>query len=66
MDSFVGSLFISIGGPVAKYLLVMQGGLSSNPVSYIDYFSCLHPWEPRFKSGFHNSFGDYVLPDRIP
>ena len=29
-------------------------------------FSCLHPWEPRFKSGFHNSFWDYVVPDRIP
>ncbi len=25
-----------------------------------------HPWEPRFKSGFHNSFWDYVVPDRLP
>ena len=29
-------------------------------------FSLWHPWEPRFKSGFHNSFWDYVVPDRIP
>ncbi len=29
-------------------------------------FSWWHPWEPRFKSAFHNSFWDYVVPDRIP
>ncbi len=29
-------------------------------------FSWWHPWEPGFKSGFHNSFWDYVVPDRIP
>ncbi len=29
-------------------------------------FSLWHPWEPRFKSGFHNSFWDYVVPDGIP
>ncbi len=29
-------------------------------------FSLWHPWEPRFKSGIHNSFWDYVVPDRIP
>jgi hypothetical protein len=23
------------------------------------------PWEPRFKSGCHNSFWDLVVPDRI-
>ncbi len=28
-------------------------------------FSLWHPMEPRFKSGFHNSFWDYVVPDRI-
>jgi hypothetical protein len=28
-------------------------------------FSWWHPWEPMFKSGFHNSFWDYVVPDRI-
>jgi hypothetical protein len=35
MDSFVGNLGISIDGPVARYLLVMQGGLSSNPGCYV-------------------------------
>jgi hypothetical protein len=28
-------------------------------------FSWWHPWEPRFKSGFYNSFWDYIVPDRI-
>jgi hypothetical protein len=41
MDSFVGTIYISIGGPVAKYLLVMQGVLSSNPVCYDYYFFML-------------------------
>jgi hypothetical protein len=41
MDSFVEKLCISIGGPVAKYLLVMQGGLSSNPLCYVYYFFML-------------------------
>ncbi len=40
MDSFVGTLF-SIGGPVAKYLLVVQEVLSSNPVCYVYYFFML-------------------------
>jgi hypothetical protein len=30
IDSFVETICMSIGGPVAKYLLVMEGGLSSN------------------------------------
>jgi hypothetical protein len=38
MDSFVGLLGISFDGPVAKYLLVMQGGLCSNPGSYVYNF----------------------------
>ncbi len=37
---------------------------SSNP-RYEVFFSWWHPWEPRFKSGFHNSFCDLVVPDRI-
>ncbi len=41
MDSFEGKLFISIGGPVAKYLLVMQGVLSSNLACYVYYFFML-------------------------
>ena len=65
MDSFVGTFSISFDGPVAKYLHAVQGGLSSNPGCYVNNFSLWHPWEPRFKSGFHNSFWDYVVPDRI-
>jgi hypothetical protein len=38
IDSFVGLLSISFDGPVARYLLEMQGGLSSNP-GYILCFS---------------------------
>jgi hypothetical protein len=38
MDSFVGTLFISFDGPVAKYLHVMQGGLSSYPGCYVYNF----------------------------
>ncbi len=41
MDRFVESLSISIGGPMAKYLLVMHGDLSSNPVCYDYYFFML-------------------------
>jgi hypothetical protein len=58
MDSFVWTLCISFDGPVAKYLLVMQGMIFIT-------FSWWHPWEPRFKSGFYNSFWDYLVPDRI-
>jgi hypothetical protein len=38
MDSFVGFLCISIDGPVARYLLVLLEGLSSNPGCYVYYF----------------------------
>ncbi len=65
-DRFLGTFCVSFDGPVAKYLHVMQGGLSSNPGCYVKTFSLWHSWEPRFKSGFHNSFWDYVVPDRIP
>jgi hypothetical protein len=38
MDSFVGTFFISFDVPVAKYLQVMQGGLSSSPGCYVYNF----------------------------
>ncbi len=38
MDSFVGLFSISVDGPVAKYLHVMQGGLSSKPGCYVYNF----------------------------
>ncbi len=63
--SFVGTLCISFEGPVAKHLHVMQGAwVQTQGVMFIT-FSWWHPWEPRFKSGFHNSFWDYLVPDRI-
>ncbi len=31
----------------------------------LSFFSWWHPLEPRFKSGFHNSFWDLVVHDRI-
>ena len=65
MDSFVGTLYISFDGPVPKYLLVMQGAWVWIQGVIFNTFSWWHPWEPRFKSGFHNSFWDYLVPDRI-
>jgi hypothetical protein len=62
MDSFVGTLCIRFDGPVARYLLVMQGDLSSNPRCF-------------FQDGILLSLGsnlvfiipwDYFVPDRIP
>ncbi len=54
---------ICFDGPVTKYLLLMQG--SWIQIQGVKFFSWWHPWEPRFKSGFHNSFWDLVVPDRI-
>ena len=63
--SFVGTLSISFDGPVAKCLPVMQGAWVQIQAVMLITFSWLHPWKPRFKSGFHNSFWDYLVPDRI-
>jgi hypothetical protein len=65
MGSFVETLCISCDGPVAKYLHKMQGGQSSNPGCYVYFFFMMTSLEPRFKSDFHNSFWDYLVPDRI-
>jgi hypothetical protein len=51
----------SFDGPVTNYLLQMQGAW----VQLKCIFSWGHPWEPRFQSGFYNSFWDLVVPDRI-
>jgi hypothetical protein len=53
---------ICFDGPVTKYLLLMQG--SQVQIQGVKIFSWWHPWEPRLKSGFHNSFWDLVVPDR--
>ncbi len=51
----------SCDGPMTNYLIQMQGAY----VRIQSIFSRGHLWEPRFKSGFHNSFWDLVVPDRI-
>ncbi len=56
-----GPSLSSFDSPVTKYLLQMQGAWV-----LIQYtFSWGHPWAPRFKSCFHNSFWNLVVPDRI-
>ncbi len=39
------------GGPMSKWIRIQSENLT--------YFSCWHPWETRFKSGFHSSFWDF-------
>ncbi len=51
----------SFDGPMTNYLLHMQGSW----VRMKCIFLRGHPWEPRFQSGFHNSFWDIVVPKRI-
>ncbi len=51
----------SFDGPVTNCLLQMQGAW----VQFQSIFSWGPPWKPRFKSGFHNSFWDLVVPGRI-
>jgi hypothetical protein len=56
-----GHYVSSFDNPVAKYLLPMQGSrVQIKGVKFI-ILSWWHPWGPRFKSGFHNSFWDYVF-----
>jgi hypothetical protein len=58
-------LLSCIGGAVTKYLVLMQGTWVQLQSVKFNIFSWWHPWEPRFKSGSHNSFWDLVVPDRI-
>jgi hypothetical protein len=51
------------GGPVTKNLPLNQG--SRVQIQGVKFFSWWLPGEPRFKSGFHNSFWNLVVPDRI-
>ncbi len=55
MDSFVGTLCISIGGLVAKYLLLMQEGLSSNPEFYVYYFFIMTSLGAYTQKNFRNA-----------
>ena len=52
-----GPSLSSFDGPVSNCLLQMQGAW----VQIQSIYSWGHPWKPRFKSGFHNSFWDYVV-----
>ncbi len=38
-------------------ILIADAGV---PGSKFNIFSCWHPWETRFKSGFHSSFWDFI------
>ncbi len=57
----IHQLWWSIGNILASD----AGGLSSNPGCDVYYFFMITSLEPRFKSGFHNSFWDYVVSDRL-
>ncbi len=47
-------------GPMSKYFPLMQWSwVRILDVKFI-IFSCQHPWETRFKSGFHSSFWDFI------
>ncbi len=58
---FWESSLSSFDGPVTNCLLQTQGAW----VLILSIFSWGHPWKPRFKSSFHNSFWDLVVPGRI-
>ncbi len=45
---------------MSKYLVLMQESWVQNPGVKFNIFSCWHPWETRFKSGFHSSFWDLI------
>ncbi len=50
----------SFGGPMSKYLELLQGSQFRILVVKFIVFSCWHPWETRFKSGFHSSCWDLI------
>jgi hypothetical protein len=56
-----GPKISSVDGPVTNCLLQMQRAC----VRIHRIFSWGHPWKPRLKSGFHNSFWDLVVSGRI-
>ncbi len=48
------------GGPMSKYLELWQRSWVRILGVTFNFFSCWHPWETRFKSGFHSSFWDFL------
>ena len=59
INSFVEILSICFGGPLSKYLQLLQRSWVQILGVNCNIFSCWHPWETRFKSGFHSSFWDF-------
>ncbi len=49
-----------LGGPMSTYLQLVQGSWVRTLSVNFNNFSCWHPWETRFKSGFHSSFWDFI------
>ncbi len=58
INSFVGYLCSRLAGPMSKYLILGYRVRILSEKFYI--FSCWHPCETRFKSGFHSSFWDFI------
>ncbi len=48
------------GSLMSKYLQLLQGFWVRILGVNFKIFSCWHPWETRFKSGFHSSFWDLI------
>ncbi len=55
-----GLLVSGSGGPMAKFLQLLQGSRVRILGEIFYIFSCWHPWQTRFKSGFHSSFWDFI------
>ncbi len=47
------------GGPISKFLKLLQGSRVRILGVNFNIFSCWPSWETRFKSGFHSSFWDF-------
>ncbi len=45
---------------MSKYIQLLQGSWVRILCVNFNIFSCWHPWETRFKSGFHSSFWDFI------
>ncbi len=52
-----GHYVTGFGSPMSKYLQLLQGSWMR---IFLNIFLCWHPWETRFKSGFHSSFWDFI------
>jgi hypothetical protein len=50
------------GSAETKYLLLMQAARVRIHEVPFYIFSRWHSWEPRYESGFHISFWDYIFP----